>query len=45
MNGDYSKVFTQAKSLKIKYIEPWNDDFVSHQWDTLLQDFNTYAAQ
>ena len=45
LNGDFATAFRQAMSLKIKYIEPWDVDFTSHLWDTLLQDFNTYASQ
>ncbi len=39
----YSRVFTQAKSLGIRYIEPWPYEFQYHTHDSLIQDFNTWA--
>lgn len=45
LNNDYSTAFTQAKSLNIKYVEPWDVDITSRKWDALFDDFNTYANQ
>ena len=39
----YSTVFTQAKYLNIRYIEPWPYEFQYHTNDSLLQDFNLWA--
>ncbi len=39
----YSTVFTQAKQLGIRYIEPWPYEFQYHTYDSLMQDFNAWA--
>lgn len=39
----YNTVFTQAKTLGIRYIEPWPYEFQYHTYDSLLQDFNVWA--
>ena len=39
----YSTVFTQAKDLGIRYIEPWPYEFQNHTHDSLLHDFNIWA--
>lgn len=39
----YSSVFTQAKDLNIRYIEPWPYEFQHHTHDSLIQDFNIWA--
>lgn len=39
----YSTVFTQAKDLGIRYIEPWPYEFQYHTHDALMQDFNMWA--
>ena len=39
----YSTVFTQAKDLNIRYIEPWPYEFQNHTNDSLIQDFNIWA--
>ncbi len=39
----YETVFTQAKDLNIRYIEPWPFEFQYHTYDSLMQDFNTWA--
>ena len=44
-NGDYSTAFSQAKALRVRYIEPWEVDLISRRWDTLFDDFNRYATQ
>lgn len=41
----YSTVFAQAKELNIRYIEPWPYEFQHHTYDSLLQDFNTWADE
>jgi hypothetical protein len=43
LNSDFASVFTQARAMKVKYIEPWEVDFTSHQWDSLSSDFNGFA--
>ncbi|WP_291728789.1 beta-galactosidase [Bernardetia sp.] len=42
-NGDYSKVFEQAKQIKARYIEPWEYEFTINDWNTTFQQFNLYA--
>lgn len=39
----YSNVFTQAKTLGIRYIEPWPYEFQHNTNDSLFQDFNIWA--
>jgi hypothetical protein len=39
----YSSVFTQAKDLNIRYIEPWPYEFQHHTHDSLIQDFNMWT--
>ena len=39
----YSGVFTQAKQLGIRYIEPWPYEFQFKTHDSLMQDFNNWA--
>lgn len=39
----YSSVFTQAKQLGIRYIEPWPYEFQFQTHDSLMQDFNNWA--
>lgn len=39
----YSTVFTQAKTLGIRYIEPWPYEFQHHTYDSLFTDFNAWA--
>ncbi|MBK1829947.1 hypothetical protein JIN77_04365 [Verrucomicrobiaceae bacterium R5-34] len=41
----YQAVFTQAKELGLRYIEPWNYEFEHHSHDALMKDFNHYAAK
>ncbi len=43
-NNDYGEVFTQAKALCMRYIEPWNYEFEYNTHDDLMDDFNTYAT-
>lgn len=48
-NGDYTQVFAQAKSLGMRYIEPWETEFstgsssANGQWNAALADFNSWA--
>ncbi|WP_367388409.1 T9SS type A sorting domain-containing protein [Lewinella sp. LCG006] len=42
-DGLYSTVFTQAKMLGIRYLEPWPYEFQNHTYDSLLQDFNSWT--
>jgi len=39
----YGTVFTQAKALGIRYIEPWPYEFQHHTHDSLFHDFNIWA--
>lgn len=39
----YSTIFTQAKALNIRYIEPWPYEFQFHTNDSLIHDFNIWA--
>lgn len=43
-DSSYATVFTQAKELGIRYIEPWPYEFQHHTYDSLLNDFNTWAT-
>lgn len=43
-NDDYSQVFTQAKALCMRYIEPWNYEFENNTHDDLMDDFNQFSA-
>jgi hypothetical protein len=48
-NGDYATVFTQAKAIGMRYIEPWEWEFkygfnsANGEWDAVLADFNAWA--
>lgn len=42
-NGDYIKVFQQAKQIRARYIEPWDYEFGLSSWNDLFRDFNQYA--
>ncbi|MGC4111441.1 MAG: immunoglobulin domain-containing protein [Nocardioides sp.] len=49
-NGDYTALFTQAKQLLIRYIEPWDYEFTNQatnsakrKYDPQFADFNTWA--
>lgn len=42
-DGDYTKVFEQAKKIKARYIEPWDHEFTLSAWDSVFSDFNAYA--
>lgn len=42
-DGLYSTVFTQAKLLNIRYIEPWPYEFQYQTNDSLIQDFNVWS--
>ncbi|MCP9768920.1 hypothetical protein EGI22_13455 [Lacihabitans sp. LS3-19] len=44
-NGDYTKVFEQAKRIKARYIEPWDYEFNISNWDNTFRDFNLYADE
>ena len=41
----YSTVFTQAKELGIRYMEPWPFEFQYHTSDSLIEDFNEWADE
>lgn len=43
LSNDYTTAFTQAQTLGIKYVEPWQVDIKSATWDSLFADFNDYA--
>lgn len=42
-NGDYTKVFDQAKLIKARYIEPWDYEFGITNWDATFHNFNLYS--
>ena len=42
-DDDHSNVFAQAKSLGIRYIEPWPYEFQHNTYDNLMADFNEWA--
>jgi hypothetical protein len=39
-NGDYASVFEQAKTLGMRYIEPWNYEFENNTCNELMDEFN-----
>jgi hypothetical protein len=41
--NDYTAVFEQAKQIKARYIEPWDVEFNSTNWNSVFQNFNQYA--
>ena len=41
--GDYTKVFEQAKRIKARYIEPWDYEFGTTNWDAIFHNFNLYS--
>lgn len=43
LNGDYATLFTQAKELGIRYIEPWEMELSYHTHDQLFEDFNQWS--
>ncbi len=43
-NNDYGEVFTQAKALCMRYIEPWNYEFENNTYNDLMDDFNMYTT-
>ncbi|MBV6501851.1 MAG: hypothetical protein CJBNEKGG_04381 [Prosthecobacter sp.] len=48
-NGDFTTVFSQAKAVGMRYIEPWEWEFnnttssANGEWNTAMQDFNAWA--
>ncbi len=44
-NGGYDSVFTLAKKLCMRYIEPWNYEFENNTKDSQMQDFNQFASE
>lgn len=42
-NGDYGTVFSQAKQLGIRYLEPWPYEFQMNTHDSLIADFNQWC--
>lgn len=42
-NGDYTKVFEQAKKIRARYIEPWDYEFTISSWNSVFAGFNQYS--
>jgi len=42
-NDDYTTVFEQAKAIGIRYIEPWEYEFVNDTFPVEMKDFNDYV--
>ncbi len=48
-NNDYAAVFSQAKEIGLRYIEPWEHEFrgfprsAAGEWDGVFRDFNEWA--
>jgi hypothetical protein len=42
-NSDYKTIFSQAKQLGIRYIEPWQIEFRSSKWDKEFLEFNSWS--
>lgn len=45
LNGDYSEVFSQAKDLCMRYVEPWNYEFENNTQSENMIDFNVYTSK
>lgn len=43
--GDYNSVFTQAMAMGMRYIEPWDYEFVSGDYNTSMAAFNAWADE
>lgn len=44
-NGAYGNVFSQAKKLGMRYIEPWNYEFEKNTCNAQMDDFNRYTQE
>ncbi len=42
-NNDYKTIFSQAKEIGLRYIEPWEWEYKNHTFDNELKDFNHWA--
>jgi len=42
-NDDYTTVFLQAKTIGIRYVEPWEYEFVNDTFPNEMKDFNDYV--
>ncbi len=42
-NDDYITVFEQAKTIGIRYVEPWEYEFVNDTFPIEMKDFNEYV--
>lgn len=42
--GGFAEAFAQARSLDMRYVEPWESDVKSGQWNALFADFNRWAT-
>jgi hypothetical protein len=42
-DSSYATVFSQAKEIGMRYIEPWNYEYQNHTIDSLLADFNHWS--
>lgn len=42
-NDDYTTIFVQAKLIGIRYIEPWEYEFVNNTFPIEMKDFNDYV--
>ena len=42
-NQDYTTVFTQAKTMGMRYIEPWEYEFINDTFPAEMNDFNNYV--
>jgi len=42
-NNDYKTIFSQAKEIGLRYIEPWEWEYKNHTYDYLLKDFNSWV--
>lgn len=42
-DSNYASVFTQAKEMCMRYIEPWNYEFDNNTYNDLMTDFNSFA--
>ena len=43
--GKYPEVFTVAKELCMRYVEPWNYEFENNTYDDAMRDFNSFADE
>lgn len=44
LNNDFLTLFSQAKAMKMRYIELWNYEFENQTYNSAFSDFNTWST-